>query len=296
MKRAAMILLVGLTSICMAQLPSAGPVATQATPSTLSPETLQAAEYIGVKPLLEQLQQLQSHHEATGTGNFQELLVRQEIYDEVLAASLDVDSVAAEIDSERSRLSGISNRIEDDQQKAVHTSTLASIIVGTGGVLGTGLQLSKSRGTQNVGNSIGVAAGSASTALQLYSLHEQSGGTAAVGRVPNMLAPLFGKPSKLHTGYPPVIWKFLNSAPEGMSTTRLQQLKMEWANAGRISLSSAPATQKRIDLLTASMNPGQKLDVQTLNDRTAMLADVRARIMLMKRDLADLLRSLRRQP
>src|SRR5882762_11022152 len=63
----------------------------------LSPEAAQVAEEIGLAPLLDQL----SRSRAAGSPmNLETLAARQEITEKVLAASLDVDSVNAIIDSE----------------------------------------------------------------------------------------------------------------------------------------------------------------------------------------------------
>lgn len=66
-------------------------------PLRLSPEAAQVADEIGVAQLLEQLS---SKRAAGSEVSLEALIVRQEITEKVLAASLEVDSVNAVIDSE----------------------------------------------------------------------------------------------------------------------------------------------------------------------------------------------------
>jgi hypothetical protein len=137
----------------------------------------------------------------------------------------------------------------------------------------------------------------ASTVLFILGLRLQNGGPQhAVGRTPNMLAMLFGRPPVLSSQYPATTLGYLNSIPAGEASsrgTRLEQLRQEWYGAGRLGKPGTPGSQKKIDLLTASLDTERKLSIQNLTDRAFMLEDVSARVSLTKRDLADLLRTLR---
>ena len=112
-----------------------------------------------------------------------------------------------------------------------------------------------------------------------------------------MLAPLFDRPAVLHANYPAAVLKYLESVPPEESAqrgTRLEQLKAEWAAAGRLDSSDAVKEQKKISVLTASGEKDVKISINELTDRIAMLGDVSGRVSLMKRDLALLLRSYKR--
>ncbi len=111
-----------------------------------------------------------------------------------------------------------------------------------------------------------------------------------VGRVPNMLAPFFDQPSVLQSGYPEDVWKYLNSAPVGQpQQTRALALMSTWVKDGRIS---ANTSSQAVRQLTGSMMQ-VNVTIDAINSRISMLNDVRGRVSLMKRDLADLLRSIR---
>jgi hypothetical protein len=81
----------------------ADPQSNEGERSKLSPKALQMARIIGVESDIEKLSSLAA---ANGAGaapgpSLDELSLRQQITDAVVAASLDVDSVAAEIDYEQ---------------------------------------------------------------------------------------------------------------------------------------------------------------------------------------------------
>ncbi len=261
--------------------------------STLPPNAAQVANLIGIAPQVEELSRINQAKSEHNAFNLQEIALRQDVYAATLAASLDADSVAAEIDNERAQLSELRAVLQFKRDHDLGITTVGNIVAGVGsGVVGTALQLDDS--TARLGDKIGVGSSAASTALQIYSLHQQRGATVTVGRVPNMLARLFGRPPALQSTYPDDVWKYLNSAPvTNAQETRMQTLVAEWIQAGRIGPPGSPDSQTKINQLTSSMGNYAKLSIDTLTDRSAMLADVRGRVLLMKRDLADLLRSVR---
>jgi hypothetical protein len=106
-----------------------------------------------------------------------------------------------------------------------------------------------------------------------------------------MLAEFFDRPVLPDSHYSATIWTFLNeSAPSSpTSVTRKQQLVQTWIQVKRIdSLTSAD----KIRRLTSQPSELLKLTIDDLEDRAAMLQDVRARISFLKRDLGALLVSL----
>ncbi len=67
----------------------------------------------------------------------------------------------------------------------------------------------------------------------------------------------------------------------------------EWTQLGRIGPAGTPKAQSRIDLLTSSVSTQRGQSIDVLADREMMLADVRAGLSLMKRDLGRLATALR---
>jgi hypothetical protein len=108
-----------------------------------------------------------------------------------------------------------------------------------------------------------------------------------------MLAAFLGQPEEQHSHYPDDIWAYLNSVPSGATSSRKEQMLAGWDAAGRIGASDSPQRKRRIALLTSTNAADKDLNIELMNERAAMLADVGDQVSLMKHDLADLLRGLR---
>jgi hypothetical protein len=152
--------------------------------------------------------------------------------------------------------------------------------------------------TKGVGNVIGFAAGGISTLLSFHSLRQQRSGKRPAWVLPDMLSPLFGVSQDQHGHYPNAIWAYLNSAPpEGApQASRREQMLAEWLRAGRFGPPDSPQGKAKIALLSDTNAASKKLSIDLLSERSAMLADVRDELSLMKRDLHDLLRGISVSP
>lgn len=256
----------------------------------------QIARLIDVSRLLEDCATVECNQLDPQTATTRQLAIRQEISEAVMAASLDVDDVLAEIANEHARLMELRSVLESRRDRAVNLVSIGNLVIGSGvGILVNALQFKNS--TAIAGDAVGVASGAAATALSIVGIHLQNGPQHAIGRTPNMLAVLFDRPPVLHSDYPKTVLAYLNSVPEGEPAgngTRLDQLRGEWHSAGRLGVRDTVRARLKIDVLTSSLNAGRKLSIADLTDRAFMLEDVAGRVGLMKRDLADLMRSLRR--
>jgi hypothetical protein len=151
-----------------ANLGFAGTQSNEGERSELPPNALQTARIIGVKSDIEKLSSLAA---AKGTGaapglSLEELSLRQQITDAVVAAALDVDSVAAEIDYEREQSVELRSLWRYRRDRAIGSTNLAVLAAGTGlGIVSGLLQFSKT--TSSAGNAIGFAAGGISTLFSL---------------------------------------------------------------------------------------------------------------------------------
>jgi hypothetical protein len=262
----------------------------------LSPGAEEIARTIGVVPLIERFYELPERDRGMGGGvmSMEALSLRQQITESVVSAGLEVDGLITEIDSELAQISVVRSQLEDRRDRALAIGNLANIITSGGtGVVGTALQFSA--GTTNAGNIIGVAGGAVSTVLSLIGLRQQHGGKRPLGVSPNMLAKLFDRAPEFHSDYPEEAWTYLNAAPpaEPGAGTRRERLIKQWTDAGRIEAGDTPKAQHKIELLTSGVSDQRPLSIDLLNDRAAMLADLRARVALMKRDLSKLVRALR---
>ena len=296
-------LLLVLFTPCPAQ--ETHPVATEANPrfadtqskegerSKLPPNALQTARIIGVESDIEKLSSLAAAKETDAAPglSLEELSLRQQIADAVVAASLNIDSVVAEIDYEREQTVELRSLWRYKRDRGTRSTNLAVLAAGAG--LGIASGILKSSKRSDAGGGIGIAAGGLSTLFLLRSFRQAHGGRRPAWVLPNMLAAFLGQPEVQHSQYPDDIWSYLNDVPPGAVCSRKDQMLAGWVAAGRIGPSDSPQWKRRTALLTSTNAADKDLKIEVLNERAAMLADVGDQVSLMKHDLADLLRDLR---
>ncbi len=264
---------------------------------TLSPGASEMARQLRVLSEIERLYRLPESERGSGTVmSIEALSLREDITEAVIACSLEVDGLIAEIDGELSQVVAIRDQLESRRDHAITLNTIANIVAsGFGGIVGTALQFKNS--TQNLGNGIGVVGAGVSTVLSLIGLRQQHGGKGSLGVAPNLLAKLFDRMPEFHSDYPAEVWTYLNAVPptDERKETRRALLMKRWTELSHIDASGTPKAQRKIELLTSSISQQNQLTIDLLNDRAAMLADVRAVVSLMKRDLSKLMLALRPQ-
>jgi hypothetical protein len=249
----------------------------------------QVANILGISQLVSRTRSLHAQTPCEASPTLPEFALRQDILETVTAASLEVDGVLAALESERARRSELSAALQARRDRAVNLTNVAGLITGSGlGIAVNAMQFSSS--TANLGNGLGVGSGIASTVLSIIGIRQQHGPQRSVGRIPNMLAPLFARPAELNSNYPETVLAYLRSIPPGEPAdagSRLDQLMAEWKEAGRVGQSSNAKNDQKIARLTSSLYEKTRLSIDDLSDRMAMLGDVTGRVGLMKRDLGE---------
>lgn len=280
----------------LAQATHGGTLPPATAPPTLSPDAAQTAEILGLTAPIAKLRTMQSHSPCNSVMSPDELSIRQELSELIQASNLDVDGVLGEISNERSELGDLRTALQSRRDHTVGFLNSAALITGSGlGTVVTATQFTRlSSTTQNIGDGIGIGSGVASTLLSFMAVRKQNGPKASVGDMPNMLAPLFDKVAVLQTYYPPSVLRYLQSVPPGQDPdrgTRLEQLKAEWVETGRLDGSGSGKESHTIATASTSRDPSVKVTINDLTNRIAMLGDVSGRVSLMKRDLAMIMRS-----
>jgi len=246
------------------------------------------AQLIGVQSEIGQLQKFADN--TASADRWKILWLHQHISEQVMAVSLQVDATIAQIDNEIALANEVRGYLADRRDRTVSRINLFSVIVGGSvGATSSGLQLSSS--LDKPAAAVGIAAGSFSTGLALYGIHAQAGKSSQFDFSSNMFAEFFDRPTLPNSQYPATVWTFLNEAiPDGPADlTRRQELMQTWIRVKRID---SLASTEKIDHVTSQPSELLKLSIDDLEDRAAMLQDVRARISYLKRDLGVLLASL----
>jgi hypothetical protein len=255
-------------------------------PPTVASENI--ADLIKVSAEIRQLQKLSTG--AVAADRWQILWLHQRIFEQVMAASLQVDATIAQIDNEIARANEVRGYLADRRDHSVSRANLLGVIVGGAvGATSSGLQLSSNLTKPAAG--VGIAAGTLSAGFALAGIHAQKGKSSPFDFDSNMLAEFFDRPTLPDSRYPATIWIFLNE--QGLNgapgLTRKEQLLQTWVQVKRIDSLSSTA---KIERLTSQPTENLKLTIDDFEDRGAMLQDVRARIAYLKRDLGTLLATL----
>jgi hypothetical protein len=275
----------GITALAFSALAQSQVKNNEAESSTV----MRTARIIQVLPEINQLNELV--HNQSDPSKITPL--RQVIIEKVLAASLEVDATIAQIDNEITQSNEVRGYLSDKRDKTVNRSNLLSIV--SGGALGAtsaGLQLPS--GENKASSIAGIAAGVLSSSLAISGIRAQKGETRLFDFSSNMLAELFARSTLGESRYDPIVWSFLNDVAltDKDGLTRKERLIQTWITLKRTDPPSTSAGKNKIDRVTSQPSDKLPLTIDDLEDRSAMLEDVRAKISFLKRDLAALLLSL----
>jgi hypothetical protein len=262
----------------LAQTPAPAPVALPTSPA-FTPEMQQV---LGVEPLVEQLHTLK----AAGQGNSLDALnLRQQLLERILAASFEVDSALARIDTEASYASEDRYVLQQKNQKQANALNLVTFAAsGALGAAGSAMQLT--HGLNHAGTALQAAAGG--TSLILSGVQLKAGGGKLPIRSPyNMLAEILDRPPNEQSHYPPLVRAYLSAPrPDGRSTT--EAITAAWRRLGRLK-EGPKGDGAPVQDLVADRATGAKLTADELADREAMLHDLHANIISLRANLQQLL-------
>jgi hypothetical protein len=252
----------------------------------------EVASSTGLLPLFHRLQEIMTL--PPGAANQLEVLsLRQEVLEDVVSSSLQVDATIAQIDNEIAQAGELRGYLADKRDRTVNLLNLSSI--ATGGVLGiVGSALQLSPQLARAGNATGIVSGGVTSTLSSIGLRAQKGEVRRFTFPSNMLAELFNRPVEPNSEYPSAVWQFITSvAPTDQDKiTRQQRLIRTWVEVERIDPPDTPKGKRKVEHVTSQPSAGYKLTIDDLEDRVAMLQDVRAKVSFMKRDLSALLQAL----
>lgn len=226
------------------------------------------------------------------------ILLRQEINETILSAVLELRVILARIDEEITSYNAVRAYLEDRRDKAIRLNNITNFISGGAlNMVSNGMEVPSGETPETVGAMVGVLGGAVSTGISSWAL-KISGGERRTAIVnPNMLAKVFGLPTGPDHDYPPRIWNFLNDIPPGSSTreTRKEKLVRRWLELRRIDGLNTKEHKERLALLCSTIPMKKGVDIDLLEDRAAMLQDVKAALSLMFNELLELMKSIHKR-
>lgn len=243
---------------------------------------------IGLRGALEEIRQ----HAAAGDSDSATVLkLRQQVLERVLMASFQVDQTLARIDAEASHAADSRGVLESQRERRDTELNIATFVTGGAlGALGSAMQLTS--GLDRAGQAVGIGAGVATIGLSVAELRNH--GSRRVFRSPyNMLAEVLnGQPNEL-SQYPALVVAYLH-APEDEdgqlpdNEPPAISLANAWHRLGRLQ-ENGHGQGASLRSVTTSPAEGQKLTIDELSDREAMLRDLHGSVALLKRDLSTVL-------
>jgi hypothetical protein len=245
------------------------------------------------------------------------LLLRQEISEMVLTTSLQVDGFLAEVDNETDKIRAVRDRLANRRDSAVGHSALGSAVGTGGGAVGSALALGAETAAR-VGSWVGAVSGGIGAVFGFWGYFQASGPTGCFPNIPgadclNLKQPvevvnlpkdsctgagcspsmlsylLLRKDPGFHSEYDPVIRTYL----ETQRSQLLQQWELEESQIDELITRNTSARklsgdERKIDALLARNTSPRKLSIDDLTDRANKLADVRAVVSRINRDLSRL--------
>jgi len=280
--------------------------------TTISPNSQQLSDTVGLTPVLVQVQNLRRLKEETqqgASGSTDVSSLRQELWDATQKAALmiqktdlDIDFTVSAIQAEREVYQEILAKFINDRDKKVARINAASFI--TNGVLWTvnsalaigSINTTYSRNPKQAVNLtipsgiVGIAAGIVPSVISMYTLKAVNGAKKTSEEEPNMLAKLFGYKTNPDIEYPNSVWTYLNQVPatEKSKKTRLDLIVDRWIQDSNMSGFTDRHSKKQLDVLTASVAQKNGLTINSLTARSVMLQQLQAEVLKMKRLLLEL--------
>lgn len=253
----------------------------------LSSDATQLAINMQLLPKLIHIEQLRS----TAPNSIEYLALKQDVMESIVMAGYEAGTVTARIDRELANAGEVLGYLAERRDRAVRLNSYADFI--SGGITGI------VSGSMNLGETGGKAPdtldtieGALQTSLATWALRQQRGEKRRERGMPSILAHLFQTKSAAQPDYPPAVWAFL-SAPLPASKTnasRLDVLVDRWLKLGVCFTHRGHRVdaRTRIQHVAPSNLKQERLTIDVLEDRIAMLNDLRATVVEIDAYLLEL--------
>jgi hypothetical protein len=271
---------------------------------TLSPAAKEVSKDIGVSSYIAEILDMREKFATPSAKRHdpQFLYVKQEMTEILLTTFLETRDLVADIDDEMSRSEELRNLLASRRDKAIRLNNITNFVSGGAlAMVASGIQVGGGNAISNAGNVMEVGAGALATGISSYALKQSSGEKRSSGASPNLLAKLFDLPVTKDKDIPDKeipssIWKYLNDPVPGGKDglTRRDFLIQRWVQLGRIPPPKSKAGQRRVALIAGAVPQVHQVTIELLEDRAAMLNDMRAAVGEMSRELLEIMKLMRK--
>ncbi|MBS1990579.1 MAG: hypothetical protein JSS83_08685 [Cyanobacteria bacterium SZAS LIN-3] len=296
-----MLLLVGLEG---------GPALAENALPAMNPRVLQIADITGAHAILQELQKVQAQLNGSDRGETAErsrlllrlLYLRDKLTVYLQTASLEVNAVKAEVELAIAKIDDARAQIVEKRARALKRNSVINFV--SGGVtkmVGYSLALADSDLPTNV---LEILDGGIQSSLSGLAVKEQEEEKNFNQNVPPMLLTVINNTNEETHDFPRGVWQYLVSqsfsGEEIISETTQQmggdttggetrrgKLIAAWTSSGMLGRHRAPR-RKGVAPPMARIGQGKSVTAQLLEDRAAMLSDLKSVVAQMNNSLMQL--------
>lgn len=259
----------------------------------LSTVTVAMVNAWGIGPYIKNLDESYKQWQATKTSDdaIQYLIHKQKLTETLADLGFDVRRCTNAVDREIARNASRAAYLTELRDKAIRYNTYADFVAGgLTGIISGALEMSNL--TRFASNSVDIAEGVGQSTLSYWAWRAEHAGDRSQGPVPNVLASIVD-PSIEHKAYTESVSAFLNTAPpDSNGRTRADMMRERWDKLNfcftHPSKGHKMKKNHRVKHLTGQHQEDATMTIDLLEDRTAMLQDLRAEITTMDESLAEL--------
>ncbi|SFE41259.1 hypothetical protein [Thermoflexibacter ruber] len=241
--------------------------------------SLNNANAIGVIGLLTDFVNLKKDYQTNPTleKRIKITELSQKIHQRINVASLEISSVASEMDCEEERADQVATYLKEKEDEAETKLTVGAVVIGATGAVIAGILLANGD-ESNRPEFIGIGAGLAETTLGMLILLNKR--KVHFYHPRNALQDIWTAPATSRI-FPPAVWYYLTYENKNEKSLR-QQLVDKWLGFGQIA---DTREKKKEDVYYLFFGKGGKYTADQLTNRANMHDQIEAQINLMKQDL-----------
>ncbi len=255
------------------------------TLDTLSPEARDTAKRLGLWASITQFETVRQKKFAGQQVGTDYMESRQNLMESVMVVSQDVRTFVHFLEEEIAKADSINAMIAARRDRALKLNTYGDLLSGgITGIVSGGLAIGDVHHLSY--DTIDTIEGFIQAGLAIMSLREQTGEKRIEKGIPNILSRLFEPEKGPTAAYPDCVWTFLNSpnARTASSQTRRQDLIDKWSKSGfcvshhhKYHKKGNPINERRERITNASQG-NYRLTAELIEDRTAMLHELRSTV------------------
>lgn len=221
------------------------------------------------------------------------LALKQDLTESILVAAFELRTVVARINENIANANEIYAHLAERRDRAVRLNTYADFISGgITGIIGSALDLGKINPIP--GDVIDGVEGAVQTGLASWAFKQQQGEKRLQQGVPNMLTNLLNHNKEAENDYPPSVWAFLNLPVDGGRSTVLNRVVDRWVKLDLCLKHSGHKedSSSRLKRIASTSPREERLSIDILEDRIAMLTDLHSSLQHMDFCLLELFQFL----